>query len=457
MSFWCTIHAGMAEFSKLSWSSSLKSKMPISDCLLLSETSRTSSRYQDTLMTKYGLNPLKIIDLDKIKEYDLSDLAGRILGTESKDDNETLALRIVRKCIGSAYEYQNNSEPKIKNVPISHLQKCYISTNSNKGDVLVSFEGSNVLLVEVHSSTKEYDSTARKTVYLTMEILRMFKAFGVMQPTIDAFVFPRKECARCVIKVNMIYDPNTITFQYSIMCLPLHEVSAALVCAVHSNKVGCQHLTEQPELNYTIWLMKEERRKWGQDFSLVKSGFGILLMNDTHCLKKPIYSASFTTLALLAVSACKANSYIPDYKTMLPSCFVQYNRVQHDPLNYQEARSCSLELTRKVYEVIRSLHDYGFMHKDLRLPNICFNVHFEPVLIDLDFSNIYRGVGDDEDMQMFGNELINCFNDSRAALQDDFIQNFIKGKYYPNLLANSVVARGRDTVQAVIMKRSVSE
>ena len=51
------------------------------------------------------------------------------------------------------------------------------------------------------------------------------------------------------------------------------------------------------------------------------------------------------------------------------------------------------------------------MHRDLRLPNICFNVNFEPVLIDFDFSTTCacNDDDDDKDMEMFGNELINCF------------------------------------------------
>ena len=114
----------MAELSKVSLSSSLRSMMPISDCLLLYERTKSSSRYQDTLMTKYAVNPLKIANLDIIEEYNLKNLAGRVFGTEVTDDNETLALRIVQKCLGSSYDYRKNSEPKIHNIPISMLYKC---------------------------------------------------------------------------------------------------------------------------------------------------------------------------------------------------------------------------------------------------------------------------------------------------------------------------------------------
>ena len=46
----------MAELSKVSLSS-------ITNCLLLNERTKSSSRYQDTLMTKYAVNPLKVANL----------------------------------------------------------------------------------------------------------------------------------------------------------------------------------------------------------------------------------------------------------------------------------------------------------------------------------------------------------------------------------------------------------
>ena len=245
-----------------------------------------------------------------------------------------------------------NSGPKIQNIPISRLQKCYIRINSNKGDVMVSFHQSDILLIEVHSS---YDFTANKTVHMLMEMLRMLKAFGVVQPTMDAFVFPRKECDRCVVKITMTYDINTVTFKYYITCIPIHQVTTSLMCAVMNNKAACQNLTNSPKLDYIIWLTADERNKWGLNFSLTKSGFGVLLMNNNVCLKKPIYSVyseSFTMLML--ISKYEENSRIPNYKPVLTSHFMQYNKVRHDPLTGEEAHLCSLDLTRKMYEVIRS-------------------------------------------------------------------------------------------------------
>ena len=271
----------MGESSTFRPSSTVKSQVPITNCFLLSEV-KEDSRHHDRLALKYKLNVLVIENLDKIEEYNLRDVAAKV-GVNDKDTNEVLALNIIKKCLGSAYEYQTNTEPKIGNTPVSKLKECYISTNSNRGDVMVSYGRSDVLYAEVHSSST-YDCTVRKTVYLLMEYLRMLKAFGVMQPKMDAFVFPRKECQKCVVRLRMQYLPNFVQFQYSFRCLQIHEISSALTIAVQSNRDVCQDLTDEVRLDCILWLTAEERQKWGTNLYNAKSDFGILLMKDEICL-----------------------------------------------------------------------------------------------------------------------------------------------------------------------------
>ena len=53
-----------------------------------------------------------------------------------------------------------------------------------------------------------------------------------------------------------------------------------------------------------------------------------------------------------------------------------------------EANKCLLDLLHKVHKAIDNFFtNYGFKHGELRLPNVCFNDHFDVVLIDLDFSD----------------------------------------------------------------------
>ena len=335
----------MAESSTLRSSSTVMSQLPtaLSNCFLLSEV-KEDLRHHNTLALKYKLNALVIGNLDKIEEYNLMDVAAKV-GVDDKDANKQLALNIIKKYVESAthaYEYRKDVELKIGDTRLSKLKACYISTNSNRGDVMVSYGGSDVLYVEVHSGGT-YDHTIRKTVYLLMECLRMLKAFGVMQPKMDAFVFPRKEYQRCVVKLSMWYLPEFVRFQYSFRCLQINEISSALTAAVQSNRRMCGNLTDEPQLDCILWLTAEERQKWGTNLHNAKSNFGILLMNDDTCLKRPIFTESFNMLYSIAELRMhgKILQHMPIYSVAIPRVFIQYSKIRHEPLSYEEGKSCS--------------------------------------------------------------------------------------------------------------------
>ena len=452
----------MAESSTFRPSSSEKSKLPITNCFLLSEIKEDSRHLiHDRLALQYNLNALVIGNLDKIKEYNLRDVAAHCkVGVDDKESNETLALNIIKECLKSApydYEYRKDAELKIGNTQLSMLKGCYISTNSNRGDVMVEYGGSDVLYVEVHSGGT-YDCTIRKTVYLLMECLRMLKAFRVMQPKMDAFVFPRKECQRCVVRLSMWYSPEFVQFQYSFRCLKIDEISAVLTAAVQSNRRVCQNLTDQPQLDCILWLTAEERQIWGTNLRNAKSSFGILLMNDDTCLNRPIFTESFNMLYSIAeLRTCgKRFHHMPIYNVPIPRVFIWYDKIEHDPLSYEEGRRCSCELVKKMNRVIQSIHTAGYMHRDLRLANICFDLNFDPILIGFDLSTIYIQNDDDADMRKFADELIECFENSQAARADLFIRNYAKGLYDRSLLEISIVNTGVSPVRSVIIGRDAT-
>lgn len=122
-----------------------------------------------------------------------------------------------------------------------------------------------------------------------------------------------------------------------------------------------------------------------------------------------------------------------------------YNKLHHDPLSHEEARKCSYELVSKINDVIKQLHSVGFSHGDLRLPNICFNENYDPVLIDLDFSAPLDSIiSSNQDMESFACDLICCFNRSRETQNDSF-------HFKSNLLQSSILSTGKDSVQSTIL------
>lgn len=65
--------------------------------------------------------------------------------------------------------------------------------------------------------------------------------------------------------------------------------------------------------------------------------------------------------------------------------FFQFEMMPYLPLSSNQAFQCLMKFITGVYFALSELHSkYNLAHLDLRLENICFNMHYQPVLIDLD-------------------------------------------------------------------------
>ena len=87
---------------------------------------------------------------------------------------------------------------------------------------------------------------------------------------------------------------------------------------------------------------------------------------------------------------------------VLPCPFQQdtlfkYEKVHYSPLEVKDASKVLQTLAEKIKAALDELHEQGFMHCDVRLPNICFNEQLDAVLIDVDracrTNNVTRHVG----------------------------------------------------------------
>ena len=58
----------------------------------------------------------------------------------------------------------------------------------------------------------------------------------------------------------------------------------------------------------------------------------------------------------------------------------------HNPLTAGEAVECLRDLVKNFRTAIEAFHFRDWAQLDIRLENLCFNVKFQPALIDLDHS-----------------------------------------------------------------------
>ena len=60
--------------------------------------------------------------------------------------------------------------------------------------------------------------------------------------------------------------------------------------------------------------------------------------------------------------------------------------MKYDPLTDEEAHRCLKGLMSNLHVAIEAYHSDSWAYVDIRLENVCFNLNFQPVLIDLDRS-----------------------------------------------------------------------
>ena len=80
--------------------------------------------------------------------------------------------------------------------------------------------------------------------------------------------------------------------------------------------------------------------------------------------------------------------YIHPVEAIILGCHIiaySYCRLHFSPLLPAQAIKCLKSLVVGVKRALQDLHSTRYAHNDIRLPNICFDSSYEPVLIDLDY------------------------------------------------------------------------
>ena len=73
-----------------------------------------------------------------------------------------------------------------------------------------------------------------------------------------------------------------------------------------------------------------------------------------------------------------------EYKIHGLCCFM-YDWLPYYPMVREEAQRCIGHLFTEIRSAIKQLHlQTKLVHLDIRLDNVCFNVNYKPVLIDLE-------------------------------------------------------------------------
>ena len=256
-------------------------------------------------------------------------------------------------------------------------------------------------------------------------------------------MFPCKGTKQCAVQVAMHFDSVEVVFRYSVQCLSVSDIKAKLQNAERANRLvlsgSNDYLMDPNSEKHSIYLTQQQvnsiatsmNREYS-NFQLAQCHYGVLLMNERCCLKKPLYKASIT--ALVHLSNLGDDFPFIQYRP-LPFGFFSYQKVRYGPLSHVAAISCGEDLVCKMKGVFDSLERHNICHGDVRLPNICFKEDLSPVLIDFDFC-VVGEPNKERDLRIFGNELKKIYNEC-----DQFIVNLQLGFFDEELLASSVIHR----------------
>lgn len=130
-----------------------------------------------------------------------------------------------------------------------------------------------------------------------------------------------------------------------------------------------------------------------------------------------------------------------------------FSKVHYQPMNVDEASQCMKSFAETVTKAIQQLHGHGFVHADIRLPNICFNERFEAVLIDLDRSMQRDKVTAGTDWHDFGS-ILTSLTGSHVQAWKDFVKRIQEG-HEPDINVLGKVP-DQDTVEIVLRRRTIS-
>lgn len=334
------------------------------------------------LIQRHGRSP--VVDYFNVggsyKGYNLLDVAG-LNSFTAAEKNENFAEGLLKSwnlgvCI--------NASPEVPNM--REIVPLYV--NSEQQPDISIFNKANEWLtnIEVHSSL--YSHTLNKAITGGVDMLRYLRNRHDNITEVTVFAFPRKEVKTSVVKVTISFED--CLFRYSLERVELVHVETTLRACL---KVQAYALPAVGQIEpFLIKLTPAERKLMvlpmhhpeADDTEQIASASAITVMTSKHCYKR----FKDDKLLFNCIRFSKPLTCHRIHCMLGMSEILYYDKVPYDPLSIQDAKSCLVNLIELIKEALDEIHGDGYVHYDVRLPNICFSQNFQAVLIDLETVNL---------------------------------------------------------------------
>ena len=315
--------------------------------------------------------------------YDLEALAQFLCVRSFKGGHEDVAERCV-KAIAERCGVNVNTR-RNREVQLTSKLPPLVTSTHERADVLVYNKEDTkvVLLVEVNSSPMLY--TERKAVLGAADMLRLLRHTDKNFSVFTSFVFPKKECPQSVIKVTVKWQ--NLRFRYALQRLQDIQQAVGEVQAVLIHQMSAVPTLPKEIKPQLMLLSQDELNGLSSDAPVQLPSQRNIVVADANYIYKVLCDVE-SALALMNLYVHRGLAGQPKH-FVLPCPFQQatlfkYEKVHYSPLEVKDASKVLQTLSEKIKAALDELHEQGFMHCDVRLPNICFNEQLDAVLIDVD-------------------------------------------------------------------------
>ena len=276
-------------------------------------------------------------------------------------------------------------------------------------DVSINIQDKSFLLFQVHSAREssqkflesEYETNIKKLGGALVEQLRCLRQIDRDRTILSGFYLPTGHFpGNPIEKVTCEWDEKNLKFNviskaYARLC----HFQLDLVHIYEHQKEIFERVSQMHGVSsniITLPLTADFLSSFGDGAFQISSGDSFVISTSETIFKRPFFEQERTRLLsfyLLRDFPVLQYSVLPvEIKLVNGIEFFKFNLCHYYPLPRETIRNLFLDDVRRLnwlYGVVRAileLHNHKIAHWDIRLPNICYNSNFDPVLIDLDRS-----------------------------------------------------------------------
>ena len=390
--------------------------------------SKSQASYQLTASSNCWSTPifadckkLKVVKPADYDGYTLVDIVDTVI-----DDDKTKSKKLLNWLIGVCRLQADNKQHRFTNetnkapvegqlyyccdyVPLSTIGKLLkqplAASQQHKADVAVFVNGLPVIQFEINSSP--ISTTVAKLFANLIDVLRFIRHFDLSINTWTGFAFPKVKVDSSnnyAVKVgvrwkNLQFVPEVSALKLCDIAQEVNDTFKAQVELVQKLYVSEEEVMHKEmylvplsdaDIDYCANALQPSASSSPSVIKQVESPFSILLC-DGSCYYKysPKSEVRETLFALLRVkekgSLLSSNLILPhDTKRISDLVFFVFPAVKYNNVSKDIAKTCLGELAGGIATGLNTLHDLGFAHLDVRLPNVCVSADFKVKLIDFD-------------------------------------------------------------------------